>query len=475
MSSESSPDYIAKDNLYSLYYELTSEIKGQKIELDEEEYEDNLRATPLNQIVNYVRESVMILLKKFSKNKPKLATPNETDINQYEKLLRKFEERQRNFIKQNFMHKLQREIFEAKIEEYMDMEDEFEEMKTKYKYEDGKFLDNDRKDNEILIIRAENTNLKSIIEINEKNVETMKKEIVNKDKQIKQLNEKIDKLMKQLEKTEKELNLFSNINININNGNNNNNSHIQNSNKHPNDNNNNHSINESLSPIANRNNNSNQISKCSFCTYNNNLSEIRGNSANQIKLLNLKNLKPSIHKQQHEVFSYLPSSNNKNHHTETRSTSRKNSHHRNNSMNMYLDKKKVDIISKYLSNKHKRTKTSLQTHNYKTNYNSHVNGNGVPLCIQQLTNRSCKTNRHSYSSLNQSRHNSSLGGIYNYSHKAEQVKTSNKKKTVLQKTTRQHPVISKKIKSGNGVQKGIPNLNYKTYVNYMNKDKNKLP
>ena len=30
----------------------TLEIKGQKIELDEEEYEDNLRATPLNQIVN---------------------------------------------------------------------------------------------------------------------------------------------------------------------------------------------------------------------------------------------------------------------------------------------------------------------------------------------------------------------------------------------------------------------------------------
>ena len=36
MSSDSSPDYIAKDNLFSLYYELTSEIKVKKIEIDED-------------------------------------------------------------------------------------------------------------------------------------------------------------------------------------------------------------------------------------------------------------------------------------------------------------------------------------------------------------------------------------------------------------------------------------------------------
>ena len=47
---------------------------------------------------------------------------------------------------------------ENKIEEYMEMEDEFEEMKTKLKYEDGRFLKNDRKDNEIIIIRGENSN-----------------------------------------------------------------------------------------------------------------------------------------------------------------------------------------------------------------------------------------------------------------------------------------------------------------------------
>ena len=471
MSSESSPDYVAKDNLFSLYYELTSEIKGKKIEIDEDEYEDNLRVTPLNQIVNYVRECIMILLKKLTKTKPQSVTPTDTDINQYEQLLKKFEERQRNFIKKYFMHRLQREVYEAKIEEYMEMEDEFEEMKAKYKYEDGKFLENDRKDNEILIIRTENTKLKGIIETNESNIQTLKTELDNKDKQIQQLNEQVYNLMKKLEQTEKELNLFSNINININNGNN--------SDKH----NDSNSPNDSLSPVTNRNSsNKNQISKCSFCTYNSNLNEIRGNSANQIKLLNLKNLKPTIHRQHNEVFSYLPSSNNKNHHTETRSTSRKNSHQRNNSMNMYLDKKKIDLISKYLSNKHRRTKTSLQTHNFNTNYNySNIIGNVVPFYIQQLTNRSCKTNRHSYLSLNQSKHNNSLGAsMYSYSHKVSQIK--HKKKTVLQKTTRQHSGKNgnynnsnskQKIKSGNCTQRGVPSFSYKTAINYSTKSNKK--
>ena len=64
-----SQDYAAKDNLYSLYYELTSEIKGEKIELDEEEYEENLRNTSLNQIANYIRESIMILIQKYNPKK----------------------------------------------------------------------------------------------------------------------------------------------------------------------------------------------------------------------------------------------------------------------------------------------------------------------------------------------------------------------------------------------------------------------
>ena len=72
------------------------------------------------------------------------------------------ESKQRNLTKTNFQQKLQIDAMENKIEEYMEMEDEFEEMKTKLKYEDGRFLNNDLKDNEIIIIRGENSILKDL-------------------------------------------------------------------------------------------------------------------------------------------------------------------------------------------------------------------------------------------------------------------------------------------------------------------------
>lgn len=163
--------FETKEDLYSLFYELLSEVKGQKIELDEEEYEENVRSTPINQITKYIRETIRMLLKKFTKEQQ--STPIEvtkSDISQYESLLRAREENERKFIKTIFQYKLHREALESRIEDYMEMEDDYEEMKTKLKYEDGKFLDNDRKDNEIVIIRSENTNLKKIISDNEKKI-----------------------------------------------------------------------------------------------------------------------------------------------------------------------------------------------------------------------------------------------------------------------------------------------------------------
>ena len=69
---------------------------------------------------------------------------------------------------------------ENKISEYMEMEDEFEEMKVKLKYEDGRFLNNDRKDNEILIIRSENSKLKNYVD--ELEIKIKKLENLNEEK-----------------------------------------------------------------------------------------------------------------------------------------------------------------------------------------------------------------------------------------------------------------------------------------------------
>ena len=164
-----------KEKLYTLFYELTSEIKEAKIEIDEDDYEENVRTTTVFQIIEYIYQSIQILLRKYKKENIKPFIPNNIEISQYENMLRNHENNERNLIKKQFQYKLHNETLEYKLEEYMEIEEEFEEMKSKFKYEDGKFLENDRKDNEIIIIRQENTNLKKIISSLEKDNEEKKK------------------------------------------------------------------------------------------------------------------------------------------------------------------------------------------------------------------------------------------------------------------------------------------------------------
>ena len=342
--------FETKEDLYSLFYELLSEVKGQKIELDEEEYEENVRSTPINQITKYIRETIRMLLKKFAKEQQ--STPievTENDISQYESLLRAREHNERKLIKNIFQYKLHREALESRIEDYMEMEDEYEEMKTKLKYEDGKFLDNDRKDNEILIIRSENTNLKKIIADNEKKIKNLNMLLEEKEILLNKLNEKITILSKKLEKTEKELNLFSNINININNSNN-------------------ASSNSGFisSPLQQQNNNHNN-SKCCFNVVNGGLTDFK-NASSQIKLLNFKKLKHS--NEPGASTSHMQSS--------SMSQKTAKNHQRNNSMNTFLDKKKIDLISKYLSNKHNHHKS------FNSNYKKIIQ---IPLNLSQMSNR----------------------------------------------------------------------------------------
>ena len=49
-----------------MFYELTSEIKGCKIEIDEDEYQENIRTVNFTQLINYIRDSIQILLRKKS-------------------------------------------------------------------------------------------------------------------------------------------------------------------------------------------------------------------------------------------------------------------------------------------------------------------------------------------------------------------------------------------------------------------------
>lgn len=50
IQSENS-EFKAKEQLYALFYELTSEIKGKEIELDEEQYITNINAIKMPQLI----------------------------------------------------------------------------------------------------------------------------------------------------------------------------------------------------------------------------------------------------------------------------------------------------------------------------------------------------------------------------------------------------------------------------------------
>ena len=224
-----------KELLYELFYEIKSEILGTKIEIDEDEYQDNIKSITIPKLVKYIHDSIQILIKKkieeskleqkeedkknLSKMNKKILIQNDEETINYENILKKMENKERYLTKLIFQNKLQKDAMENKISDYMEMEEEFEEMKAKLKYEDGRFLNNDRKDNEIIIIRGENTNLKKTINNLEKQFAEIKKQISEKEKIISELETEKKNLKIKLEEVQKQNDILNShsINININN------------------------------------------------------------------------------------------------------------------------------------------------------------------------------------------------------------------------------------------------------------------
>ncbi len=354
-----------KELLYNLFYEIKSEILNSKIEIEEDEYQENINSTTIPQLVNYIHDSIQILLKKKiedSKEEQKeldkkfyLESNIITDIKvsedviaKYENIIKHLESKQRNLTKTNFQQKLQIDAMENKIEEYMEMEDEFEEMKTKLKYEDGRFLNNDRKDNEIIIIRGENSILKNEINKLEEHIKNIENEKLAKEKIINDLNKQLEVLKNKIEEKQSEANSPPSININI-------------SNVNSNDNINNHNNNETEgggSGVGNSN-----IKKSNYNRNNNNFnsnSKFFYNYVNeQISINNKKNTfsskkkKEKNEKNNHKNYYRNKTSkdkkllsqkiktkllNNKNNICDLLSTTRNES----------LDKAKQDLLNKYL-------------------------------------------------------------------------------------------------------------------------------
>ena len=216
LNKKKNSEHKIKELLYNLFYEIKSEILGTKIEIEEEEYQENIKKSTIPKLITYIHDSIQILISskiELTKNKQKLEDEkiyvnknnfynsgrpliSISEKAKYENIIKKLEEKERFLTKIRFQDKLQKEAMENKINEYMDMEDEFEEMKTKLKYEDGRFLNNDRKDNEIIIIRSENSKLKNVVDELEKENNKLQNLVKEQNQKINSLKEEIDKLNK---------------------------------------------------------------------------------------------------------------------------------------------------------------------------------------------------------------------------------------------------------------------------------------
>ena len=150
---------------------------------------------------------------------------NNLNLIELENNIKKLEKDLKYHIKNEFMLKIQRDSLDSKVRGFMEMEEEFEELKEKVRYEGGKFMNNDRKDNEIKILRRENSNIKKEVmkmeikikkfekkEIDDKQIiDELKLKITNSDKKIEEMEKEIEIL-----KNKKDLNINNNINMNNN-------------------------------------------------------------------------------------------------------------------------------------------------------------------------------------------------------------------------------------------------------------------
>ena len=172
--------------IYQEIFENIINYLNKEYEINRENFKlEILKINSLNCLKTNLKNAIDIIINN------KLEKENK----QLKKSLLNLEQAKRYFIQQNLLKKTKIDMLENEIEAYMEMEDEFEEMKIKFKYDDGEFLKNEKKENEILILRAENSNLKGIIDKYEKTIEENIEKMNKLQKKIKSLESTKDSIL----------------------------------------------------------------------------------------------------------------------------------------------------------------------------------------------------------------------------------------------------------------------------------------
>ena len=147
MSEEDSQNFSNLDfreQLYVFYLEIKGELTKKNIEIEKEQLQEIANSTNPSIILNYIRELFYILInQKFLNDKEtdylnNKSSNNNRDIKlaelyQLENHIKKLECDIRYFMQKEFQNKIKRDTLEMKLNAYMEMENEFEELKEKVK------------------------------------------------------------------------------------------------------------------------------------------------------------------------------------------------------------------------------------------------------------------------------------------------------------------------------------------------------
>ena len=197
-----------KQELYSLYKTI---IKNNSNEIT------NL--PQLLDISSYTNLSLITNIKKLIKEIILLNSNYKDDLSQQENMIKKLEFDIKYYLKDLLHYKIQINSLEIKLNAFASMEEDYEELKAKVKFEGGKFLENDRKDNEIIILRNENSRIKKEIKKLESQKIVMESEYNEKIKKLENeiliLNKKISYMEKNNRENKNDFNSSANLKLNI--------------------------------------------------------------------------------------------------------------------------------------------------------------------------------------------------------------------------------------------------------------------
>ena len=187
-----SENQINYTNLVHVHNNYIESINNTIILL-KELFENNIKRLTdksLNNTINFYFQEIFALIDLLKEEK-------NLYLSQYELNLRKDEQKIRALYSDIFNLKIKNTFLENNMENLIKKENEYKLIKEKtgLLIENGNIINNDRKDNEIFILRQENSNLKTVVNNNEMQLNNFKKKYEN-EKLI--LEQKIQKLNKEI-------------------------------------------------------------------------------------------------------------------------------------------------------------------------------------------------------------------------------------------------------------------------------------